>query len=119
MPYRDTLRQALQHTISALRMAKGLSQQELALRSGLTRHYISLLERQKREPKLGTLLQLAEGLGVSLAEFSLEFEKLHEHYRKHRPPIAQKAAESMPVTWKATKKNNRNQAQTEKPEGSP
>lgn len=119
MPNRDSLRQALQHTISALRTAKGLSQQELALRSGLTRHYISLLERQKREPKLGTLLQLADGLGVSLTEFSQEFEKLNEHYRKHRPPIAQKAAESKPVAWNAPPKKARNQAQTEKAEDTP
>lgn len=46
------------------RYAAGLSQQELADRSGLYRTEISLLERAGREPGLGTLVKLAGGLDV-------------------------------------------------------
>lgn len=42
----------------------GLSQEELARRCGLHRTEISLLERQGREPRLGTLVKLSSALGV-------------------------------------------------------
>ena len=80
------LGQALQHALCALRDSQGLSQQELAMRSGLTRQYISLLERQKRIPRLDTLLALSQGLGLPLATLCGEIERMHDHYSLHRPP---------------------------------
>lgn len=46
------------------RMAKGLSQEQLAERSGLHPTEISRLERATREPRLGTIARVARGLGV-------------------------------------------------------
>ena len=42
-----------------LRTRAGLSQERMALESGLDRTYISLLERGLRQPTLGTLFLLA------------------------------------------------------------
>lgn len=47
------------------RRHKGLSQESLALESGLDRTFISLLERGLRQPTLTTLIQLANSLGLT------------------------------------------------------
>jgi transcriptional regulator with XRE-family HTH domain len=60
---------ALAARIRELRLAKKLSQEELSFRSGLHRTALSLIERGQRDPKLITLLKVAEkGLGISVAE---------------------------------------------------
>jgi transcriptional regulator with XRE-family HTH domain len=45
----------------------GLSQERLAERSALHRTYVADIERGARNPSLGSLLRLAEGLDVPLA----------------------------------------------------
>lgn len=47
------------------RLAKGLSQEQLADRTGVHPTEISRLERATREPRLGTIARVARGLGVS------------------------------------------------------
>ncbi len=49
------------------RTRAGLSQEALASACRLHRTEISLLERGEREPRLSTLVRLAEGLGVAPA----------------------------------------------------
>lgn len=44
----------------------GLTQSELAMRAKLTPAAISQLEAGEREPQLGTLVRLADALGVSI-----------------------------------------------------
>ena len=46
------------------RAAAKLSQEQLAERTGLHPTEISRLERAVREPRLGTIVRLAKGLGV-------------------------------------------------------
>jgi ribosome-binding protein aMBF1 (putative translation factor) len=48
------------------REAAGLSQQQLANRTGLHPTEISRLERAVREPRLGTMLRLAQGLDIGI-----------------------------------------------------
>jgi transcriptional regulator with XRE-family HTH domain len=48
------------------RQAAGLSQEQLADRTKLHPTEISRLERAAREPRLGTMLKLAKGLGISI-----------------------------------------------------
>ena len=48
------------------RKAAGLSQQQLADRTGLHPTEISRLERAVREPRLGTMLRLARGLDIGI-----------------------------------------------------
>lgn len=50
--------------LRSLRTAQNLSQEQLALNSGLDRTYISMLERGKRQPSLTTIFTLAETLEI-------------------------------------------------------
>jgi transcriptional regulator with XRE-family HTH domain len=51
-------------TIRKLRMASGLSQAELARRARVSASFLSLVERDKREPTLSVLRRLADELRV-------------------------------------------------------
>ncbi|PIB92289.1 helix-turn-helix domain-containing protein [Caulobacter sp. FWC2] len=55
-------------TVRLLRSAAGLSQEELADRSGLHRNYIGGVERGERNAGLKAVYALARGLGVEPAE---------------------------------------------------
>ena len=55
------------HNLRTLRTQAGFSQERLAFACNLHRTEISLLERGEREPRLSTLVRLAEGLGVAPA----------------------------------------------------
>ena len=57
--------QAFGIVLRDLRQARSLSQEALALESGLDRTFVSLLERGLRQPSLTTILQLAGPLGVA------------------------------------------------------
>jgi ribosome-binding protein aMBF1 (putative translation factor) len=50
------------------RTAIGLTQEELADRSGLDRSYIGGVERGERNPTLTVIEKIAKGLGLTLAE---------------------------------------------------
>jgi len=54
--------------VRAARTASGLTQEELADRSGLDRSYIGGVERGERNPTLTVIEKIAEGLGITLAE---------------------------------------------------
>ena len=54
--------------VRKVRTAVGLTQEELADRSGLDRSYIGGVERGERNPTLTVIEKIAEGLGVTLAE---------------------------------------------------
>ncbi len=61
--------------MKAFRTEKGLSQEKLAHVSGLDRTFISLLERGRRQPSLGSLLTLAQALGVPASKLVAAVEK--------------------------------------------
>jgi transcriptional regulator with XRE-family HTH domain len=52
--------------LRALREALGLSQSELAARCGVKLDSVQNWEQGRTEPRLSALIQLAQGLGVSL-----------------------------------------------------
>lgn len=54
--------------LRALRVARGLSQEDLAAAAGLHRTHISLIERNKRSVRLETVQRLAVALGVQPSE---------------------------------------------------
>jgi transcriptional regulator with XRE-family HTH domain len=58
-----------------LRTAKNLTQQQLSSLCGITRPYISMLERNGRQPKLTIIFLLAAGLGMKASELVKEIEK--------------------------------------------
>lgn len=54
--------------IKQIRIKKGLTQESLAVRSGLAKSYISLLEAGKKLPAISTLSHIAGALGMSLGD---------------------------------------------------
>ena len=57
-----------------LRIQYGLTQQELADRSELTKGFISQLERNQNTPSIGTLLDIIQCLGTTPADFFTDEE---------------------------------------------
>ena len=55
--------------LKTLRKEKGLSQEELAERSGLNRPYISGIEKGKRNVSIETVEKLSQALHVPLRDF--------------------------------------------------
>jgi len=54
--------------VRELRMARALSQEELADKAGVHRTYMGGIERGERNPSLKNIAAIADGLGVSLSE---------------------------------------------------
>lgn len=54
-------------TIQTCRKARGLKQYELATAAGLSESYLSLVEKDKREPSLSALEGIASALEVPLS----------------------------------------------------
>ena len=61
--------------IKALRVANGLTQEELANRCELTKGFISQVERDLTSPSIATLVDILESLGTNLKEFFNETEE--------------------------------------------
>ncbi|HEY7933502.1 MAG TPA: helix-turn-helix transcriptional regulator [Solirubrobacteraceae bacterium] len=70
--------QALGNALRELRVARELSQEELAYRSGLHRNYVGACERGEINLSFRVLLQFTVGLGVSLSEIVCHYERLDE-----------------------------------------
>ena len=54
--------------IKDLRLARGLSQEEVAFRAGMHRTYFGGIERGERNPSLKNIAAIARALDVALAE---------------------------------------------------
>jgi transcriptional regulator with XRE-family HTH domain len=63
------------------RTAAGLTQEQLSFRAGLSRPYISQLERNLKSPTLETLFLLCDALGVSARDVVGRVEQA----RKRKP----------------------------------
>jgi len=73
-----TLR-SLANRIKELRDQKGISQEELAHRAGLSRTGMGFVETGKRWPRLDTLMKVAQGLNVTVDEL---LKGLHKPSRR-------------------------------------
>ena len=62
------MRKLVGRNFARLRREKGLTQEQIEERSGLSQQYLSGLERGKRNPTVMTLYELAQALGVSHVE---------------------------------------------------
>jgi len=72
----NTVQMQFGKRVRELRLAKGLSQEELAFRSGVHRTYLGGIERGKRNPSLKNVAAVAKALGVTLSQlFSFGDEK--------------------------------------------
>lgn len=64
----------LGHRVSALRSARGYTQEQLAERCGFTVKFISSIERGLVNVPLVSLATIAKGLGVSISELTLAID---------------------------------------------
>ena len=62
------MRKLVGRNAARLRTEAGLTQEQLADRSGFSQQYISDLERGKSNPTIVTLYELATALGVGVVE---------------------------------------------------
>jgi transcriptional regulator with XRE-family HTH domain len=76
---------ALGQAIEQCRKGRGLSQRELSERSGLHPTHISGLERGARNPTYGSLVEVAEGLGISVGELTVLADEIYD-----RPPAGRR-----------------------------
>ena len=65
MPRRMDMRNLVGGNVKNARIAAGMTQEELAVRSGFSQQYISGLERGKRNPTIVSIYELGQALGVS------------------------------------------------------
>ncbi len=55
--------------LKVVRQMYGLSQRELAKRAGVTNGFISLIEKNRVSPSVGSLKKVLDGIPMTLAEF--------------------------------------------------
>lgn len=67
---------AFGQVLRKLRLAAGLSQEQLGLESGVQRNFISLIETGQNQPTITTTFKLATALNVRPSKLVLESEKL-------------------------------------------
>ena len=65
MVSRMDMRKLVGDNCARIRKQLGLTQEQLAERSGLTQQYLSDLERGKRNPTIVTIYEISQALGVS------------------------------------------------------
>lgn len=65
------MRKLVGRNVARLRREKGLTQEEVAERSGFSQQYLSSLEQGRRNPTIITLYELAQALGVSHVQLVL------------------------------------------------
>lgn len=58
------MRRLVGRNLARIRIAKGLTQEALAERSGFSQQYLSGLERGRRNPTIVTIYELSRALGV-------------------------------------------------------
>ena len=62
------MRKLVGRNVKRIRQDRGLTQEELAERSGFSQQYISGLEQGRRNPTIVSIYELATALGVSHTE---------------------------------------------------
>lgn len=67
--------------IKRLRLQRGLTQEELAARTELSKGFISQLERDITSPSIATLMDILEALGTDIAAFFNETQNEKVVYR--------------------------------------
>lgn len=66
LPYGAALRR--------VRLAAGMSQEQLALEAGVQRNFVSLIETGQNQPTISTVAKLARALGMLASELVAEAE---------------------------------------------
>jgi transcriptional regulator with XRE-family HTH domain len=70
----ETIESRFGQRVRELRLAKGFTQEELALEAGIHRTYLGGIERGERNPALKNIASIAKALGVAMLEL-FDFNK--------------------------------------------
>ncbi|REB10033.1 XRE family transcriptional regulator [Sporosarcina sp. BI001-red] len=73
--------------LKRLRKSLKLSQEELAHRSSLDRTYISMMERNIKQPTITTIFLLSDGLEIKPSEFVQLLENEFKEYNIKRTTV--------------------------------
>jgi transcriptional regulator with XRE-family HTH domain len=73
--------------VRSLRRERGLTIEQLAVATGLTKGFISQLERDRTAPSLASIARICDALGVRLGHI-FEQEPAPALVRKHDRPLA-------------------------------
>lgn len=65
------MRKLVGRNVRRIRIEKGLTQEQLAERAGVSQYYVSLLENGGRNPTVVSLWELSQALGVSHVDLVL------------------------------------------------
>lgn len=65
----------LGRAVKQIRIARGLTQEQVSAASGLHPTYISDIERGARNPSWDVMARLAGGIGVTVAEIGQQFDE--------------------------------------------
>ena len=68
--------------VKELRVQKGLTQEELADRTELSKGFISQLERDLTSPSIATLMDILQALGTDLKDFFMKNRKSRSFLKK-------------------------------------
>ena len=103
--------------IKQLRIQKGLTLEELASRSELTKGFLSQMERDLTSPSIATLNDILEALGTTLAEFFKEEKE--EKLVFHKEDFFVDEREDYTIRWIVpnTQKNEMEPILIELPQG--
>lgn len=66
--YMKTIDKQFGEKVRKLRLARNLSQEELAFKTGVHRTYLGSIERGERNPSLKNITAIAKALNVTLAQ---------------------------------------------------
>jgi transcriptional regulator with XRE-family HTH domain len=61
-------------TLRRMRLAAGMTQEQLGLEAGVQRNFISLIETGQNQPTIGTVVKLARALGMKASQLVAEAE---------------------------------------------
>jgi transcriptional regulator with XRE-family HTH domain len=76
VPRKNNIDKAVGVALRTARLAKGLTQETLALDAGVDRSYVSLIELGKNSPSVRMLIQLCGGLDLVPSVFMADVERL-------------------------------------------
>lgn len=75
MDSKDTISKRFGLFVAKLRNERGMTQEELAFKSGLHRTYIGMIERGERNITLVNVMRLADAFGIRMSEMFSEYEQ--------------------------------------------
>ncbi len=88
--------------IKRMRLRLGLTQEELAARTELTKGFISQLERDITSPSIATLMDILEALGSDVGSFFNEREQEKVVYRQDDMFVKDEPEQGSTVCWLVT-----------------